>query len=110
MSAANATVLADASRSVLENPGQLPKATWPRTSALLARQAIESAVADYLAARAPGLETCSRATQFTCLPWYANNRATARLAFQTWAALSEACHHHAYDLAPTASELRAWID
>ncbi len=60
-------------------------------------------------ARAPGLERCNRATQFTCLPWYVEPTA-ARRAHQTWAALSCACHHHAYDLAPTAVELRAWLD
>jgi hypothetical protein len=27
----------------------------------------------------------------------------------TWAALSNACHHHVYQLAPSASELRMWI-
>jgi len=26
-----------------------------------------------------------------------------------WSALRRACHHHAYDLAPTAGELRGWI-
>lgn len=110
MTAAPAARLALAARTVLERPGALPRATWPRTAALLARQAVETAVAGRLAARTPGLEACSRATQFTCLPWYVEHRATARRAHQTWAALSQACHHHAYDLAPTASELRSWLD
>jgi hypothetical protein len=34
----------------------------------------------------------------------------ARDASYAWSALSRACHHHAYELPPTASELRALID
>ena len=26
-----------------------------------------------------------------------------------WSALSRACHHHAYELAPTAGELQSWF-
>jgi len=31
-----------------------------------------------------------------------------RDAAAAWTALSRACHHHAYELAPTAAELRTW--
>ena len=34
----------------------------------------------------------------------------ARKVAYVWGALSEACHLHAYELAPTASELGGWID
>jgi hypothetical protein len=27
-----------------------------------------------------------------------------------WAALSHACHHHPYELSPTAEELERWMD
>ncbi len=30
-------------------------------------------------------------------------------AYQVWGALSRACHHHSYELAPTAGELEGWI-
>lgn len=102
--------LAASARAVLERPGSLPRATWPRTAALLARQAVEEAVAAHLARRAPGLERANRATQFVCLRWYVDDPAMARLAHEVWASLSHACHHHVYDLAPTAAELRAWLD
>ena len=94
---------------MLEHPGALPRVTWPRTAALLARQALEGAVEEPRRRPRPGLEACSRATQFHCLPFYADPD-TARHASQTWAALSRACHHHAYELAPTATELRAWLE
>lgn len=107
---AEPSALAEAARAVVDDPGALPRATWPRVCALLGRQAVEAAVEHRLAASAPGLERCSRATQLTCLPWYVDDPAAARRAHQTWAALSHACHHHAYDLAPTAGELRVWLD
>jgi hypothetical protein len=28
----------------------------------------------------------------------------------TWGALSKACYHHLYELAPTAQELSMWAD
>ena len=30
-------------------------------------------------------------------------------AHSAWAALSRACHHHEYDLAPTTPEIELWI-
>lgn len=102
--------LVQAARAVVERPGTLPRTTWPRAAALLARQALETAVADRLAAVAPGLEACSRATQFIALRWYVAAPDLARHAHQTWAALSHACHHHAYDLPPTGGELRRLLE
>jgi hypothetical protein len=29
---------------------------------------------------------------------------------ETWGALSRACHHHPYELSPTAGELVTWIE
>ena len=34
----------------------------------------------------------------------------ARRACHAYTAVSRACHHRAYDLAPNADELRAWIE
>lgn len=34
------------------------------------------------------------------------DRATAELAAAAWWGLSNACHHHAYELTPTTSEIR----
>jgi hypothetical protein len=35
---------------------------------------------------------------------------TAAQAAEAWYGLARATHHHAYDLAPTAAELRRWHD
>jgi hypothetical protein len=41
------------------------------------------------------------------LPQFANAD-TVLLARESWLGLSRAAHHHAYELAPTAAELRSW--
>jgi hypothetical protein len=84
---------------------------WPRAAALMARQALESAIAQYWNAQTDTsqLSSCSMRTQLTCLPFYLD-RQTARQAAYVWAALSNACHYHSYELAPTAAELTGWIN
>ncbi len=82
---------------------------WPRAAALLARQALESAVHDYWSARAPGTERCSLRAQLGCLGRYAGEALGEQARF-LHGVLSEACHYHAYELAPSAAELAAWIE
>jgi hypothetical protein len=48
-------------------------------------------------------------SQLICLPTYLNPDLAHQVAY-TWAALSNACHYHPYELAPTSSELTAWIN
>lgn len=98
-----------AARATLDRPAALAGSAWARSTALLTRQALEIALAGYWTKRAPGMESCSGAAQLLALPFYLDDPA-ARLAHETWAALSHACHHHAYDLAPTAAELRRWLE
>ena len=45
-----------------------------------------------------------------CLPEYLGDRGLAGEIVFTWSALSDACHHHAYELAPTAAELDRRLD
>jgi len=98
-----------AAGATLDRPAALAGSAWARSTALLTRQALEIALADYWTKRAPGLETCSGTAQLLALPFYLDDP-TARSAHETWAALSHACHHHAYDLTPTAAELRSWLE
>lgn len=81
---------------------------WPRAAALLARQALEAALDDYWALRAPGVERSSMRAQLVCLRELADED-TGERASHAWWALSRACHHHPYELSPTASELTEWI-
>lgn len=82
-----------------------PKGVWSRAAALTARQALETALDQMWARRAPGLQDATARAQLACLTDYLGDEALAAEVRFTWSALSHACHHHAYELAPTASEL-----
>jgi hypothetical protein len=83
--------------------------TWPRAVATLCRQALEGAMFDLWRAKAPGVEDASYRAQLLCLRSYLDP-ALAASADQTWAALSRACHHHAFEMPPTAGELGTWLE
>lgn len=102
--------LVAASRDLLAEPAALAGPAWSRAVALLARQALESALADHWARRAPGMEACNATAQLVALRFYVDDPQVAHAAHQAWCSLSEACHHHGYDLAPTAAELATWLD
>ncbi|HEY1642181.1 MAG TPA: hypothetical protein VGG35_15925 [Streptosporangiaceae bacterium] len=99
-----------AAREIQERPAAGTTGLWPRAAALLARQALESAIrsiweADATTAPVAG---CSGRSQLACLPAYLDE-STARQIAYVWAALSRACHCHSYELAPTAAELTGWF-
>lgn len=86
---------------------------WPRAAALLARQALETALDDYWQARRlPIGREVGRRAQFICLREYAPaaEKELAGRLHHAWTALSRACHHHGYELAPTAGELLGWME
>ncbi|MGY1684422.1 hypothetical protein ACI8AK_02415 [Geodermatophilus sp. SYSU D00867] len=82
---------------------------WPRATGFLLRAALERELAAYWTRAAPGVEQCSMRAQLAVLrrPEYAGVRTATDVA-AAWLALSRACHHHAYELAPTLAELRGW--
>ena len=82
---------------------------WPRASALLALQALEAGVARLWQRHALDFHGCSMRTQLICLRSYLGDAPLAARASHTWSALSRACHHPAYELAPTSSELEDWF-
>lgn len=83
-----------------------------RRACWLARSALEAALDDLLLAR--GVDTGPRAStraKLTCLEVaYEDDPKLAARAQYTWARLSEACHHHAYELSPTAYEARELVN
>ncbi|HUR50272.1 MAG TPA: hypothetical protein VMY88_12195 [Acidimicrobiales bacterium] len=98
-------------RQILAHTGGLVPALWPRAAAILARHALESAVRDMWMSR-PGYESLvhsSMRAQLITLVDIVDPQTAARAAF-VWSALSEACHYHPYELAPTVGELGHWID
>ena len=97
------------SREILVLRDERLTGVWPRASALLARQALEGAVSEVLAVRAPGSERCSLRARLLCLREYVPDALAHRTEF-LWATLSRVCHHHPYELAPTAPEIMGWLD
>ena len=82
---------------------------WPRAAAFLALRALEGSLLGLWRRRTLDLEGCSIRAQLICLRTYLGDAELAARAGHAWSALNRACHHHTYDLAPTAWELDGWF-
>jgi len=82
---------------------------WPRASALLGCRAVESAMGQWWERRSFDSRACPVRVQILCMRLSLGDRDLAARAGLAWSALDRACHHHAYELAPTATELRSWL-
>lgn len=82
---------------------------WPRAAALLARQALETALDDYWQTRGLALGRCGTRQQLICLREYLPSEEAAGRVYEAWATLTRACHHQPYELAPTVAELGALL-
>ncbi len=82
---------------------------WPRATVFLARQALEEGLDRLWANTFPGVEQASRSTQLICMGQLLNDEVLVADVRSAWASLSRACHHHHYELAPTADELNRWL-
>ena len=102
--------LADAAERMLVDPSDVLFGCWARAAALLARQSLEMATDLLWRSRAPIMVQCSMSAQLLVLPSFLRDQEAARDASYAWGALSRVCHHHAYELPPTASELRSLIE
>ena len=80
--------------------------TWPHAAAVLIRQSLESSLNGFWTVRAPGMLTANWRDRWQCLPAYMGDRPEARAADFAWTALSQACHHRAYEVGLTQDELR----
>lgn len=98
--------LTAAARVVLDRPSPEMTGIWPRAAAMLGRQALEIAIGRCLGL-ADG-NTVSARSKLIALP-YVVDRGVARRAAWAWSRLSNACHHHPYELPPVADELRDWL-
>jgi hypothetical protein len=100
-----------AANDLMQRPDTLIAGIWPRAAALLARQALEAAMAELWASQPQAAEMSSRSmrSQLLCLTAHLDPGPASRAAY-VFAALSRACHYHPYELAPTAAELTGWLD
>ena len=110
MTASDPSELLALSRGLLSRTDAETAGLWPRASALLARQALEAALDRYWVARAIPLDACATLPQLICLARFLDDPDLAGHVRHAWNALSDACHHHAYELAPTVEELGALLD
>jgi hypothetical protein len=97
-------------RTLLDRSDPKTAGLWPRAAALLGRQALEQALDAYWTGRGIALDACATRPQLLCLRSYLPDASLAARVHHTWSALSDACHHHAYELAPTADELGTLFD
>lgn len=91
----------------LHDPGLVEPGVWPRACTWLIRLALEHAVDDFWTAHRPEVATASRRAQLLVLTRTVDAD-LGRRGTELWHVLSRAAHHHAYELAPTAAELREW--
>ncbi len=94
--------------AAVAHPDFGPDGVWPRVAAFLCRQALEEALDRYWARELPGVERASRRTQISCLAPVLGDPDLAYDVATAWYALTRACHHHPYELAPTTAELAHW--
>jgi len=98
-----------AADQLLTSPVPGVGAQWPRACALLIRLALEMTLDRFWARVLPEAVECGMRQQLLLLPRYTQDVPTAAgLAREAWLGLAGAAHHHAYELAPTAGELRGW--
>jgi len=102
--------LLDTARALISRPDAKAKGLWSRAAAHLCRQALEASLQELWKARLPGLEKMSLRAQLACLSTYLDNDALAGRIAYTWSALSRACYHQTYELAPTSVELEGWME
>jgi hypothetical protein len=103
--------LLEAARQLLTDQDSSYAGVWPRATAMLGRQALESSLAELWRTLAPGLEEASFRTQFLCLPDFLGIKdALAGRVSHVWWSLTRVCHYNPYRLSPTVDELTDWLN
>ncbi len=103
------TDLLAAAQRLLDRPDAKTAGIWPRAAALLARQALEQGIDAYWRSKGLKLATLGTKPQLICLPAYLSDPDLAGRASHAWSALTQACHHHPYELPASPAELKAWL-
>ena len=101
--------LLDLAHGLLRRADPATAGLWPRASAILARQALVASVTRLWDSRTLDLQGCTMRAQLICLRTYLGDADLAARTSHAWSALSRACHHHPYELAPTTAELGGWF-
>lgn len=103
----SANAILEQARGVLDGTSQ----SRNRVACWLARSALEECVRDLLIAKGRMPGDATMASLLTCLEIaYQDDPQVADRADFAWARLSNACHQHAFELSPTASEAANLIE
>lgn len=86
------------------NPHSNAVACW------IARAALESVVDDLLTARGRSAPQASMRSKLSVLQVAFEDTDLPARAEYAWSRLSQACHHHAFQLTPVSTEVRHLID
>jgi hypothetical protein len=101
-----ARLLADA-EGLLQGDLSVGKTHSIRAACWVARSALEVVVSDLLAQRSYSPGDASMRSRLSCLEVaYADRPALVLTAEYAWSGLSNACHHHAFQLSPSLAEAR----
>jgi hypothetical protein len=96
-------------RSLLDHATRESVSGWPRAVALLTRLALETRLDAYWdASRLSAVKFLDMRAQLNCARVYLDPVLAGELSY-AWYALSRATHHRAYELDPTAEELRSLV-
>lgn len=106
----SAELLLRMARGLLADAEPEMTGVWPRASAVLAGRALEASLRRLWERQQLDLRGCSMRVQLICLKSYLGDPDLAARTSHTWSELRRACHHHPYELAPTATELRGWLE
>jgi len=101
--------LLQAARELLHRSDAATAGLWPRAAALLTRQALEAALDAWWEEQGIPMGACSMRARLICLRERAGDARLGARLHHAWGALSRACHHHPYELPPTAAELENWM-
>jgi len=82
---------------------------WPRAAAILADRALGASLRVLWDRQGLDFQGCPMSTQLMCLRAYLADSGLAVRAAHASSALRRSCHHHPYELAPTATELESWL-
>ncbi|AEF41267.1 hypothetical protein [Hoyosella subflava] len=101
----SAPVFLHFAQQILDGSVQVEHSQTARAAAFLARQALEELVDERCAQIGPNLDRATMTSKLIILR-VLGDEPDAEAAASAWHGLSHACHHHAYELAPTAEEVR----
>ena len=103
------TELLAAAQRLVDRADARTAGIWPRAAALLGRQALEQGLDGYWGKRGLKLANVATKPQLICLREYLSDADLAARVSHAWSSLTQACHHHPYELPPNHGELSGWL-